>query len=435
MTIVKTIGNINNGAVTWNNAAGSAVIGSVTNAGAWTLGASTTNAQHTIQSIAAAGTLDLSYPGGTGRTGLSITQNAATVAYIMAAGSIGDIVTGSAVGDLTIRTTNNLLFGVGATKVGGYTSAGAWTLGPASTTATNVIVNGSVNMLTSGAAFTAQATTPYIGSKLATSMFATDGTAYTTGGMYYDGNWKNSIANKSGSTFAVLAPASGVGTAFSWYAQQNYASAADTTLALTQVGLVSGAGAWTLGPSSGLTSAHVIQSHSSSSTIPVLQVYSRYSAATDAAVPAITISKTANDGSTAQVFMRFEVNGNAAFAGIRADNGGSAQFYALSDRRLKNDIVDLDGSLSKILALRPVSFKFKTFHTDGKSEGFIAQEFAKVFPQAVTSTDDGEGDEIPQGVGPWTLGKDGLIVHFVKALQELSAKNDALEARLAVLEV
>ena len=38
-TLIKTIGNINNGAVTWNNAAGSAVIGSVTNAGAWTLGA------------------------------------------------------------------------------------------------------------------------------------------------------------------------------------------------------------------------------------------------------------------------------------------------------------------------------------------------------------------------------------------------------------
>ena len=37
-TLIKTIGNINNGAVTWNNAAGSAVIGSFTNVGAWTWG-------------------------------------------------------------------------------------------------------------------------------------------------------------------------------------------------------------------------------------------------------------------------------------------------------------------------------------------------------------------------------------------------------------
>jgi hypothetical protein len=60
----------------------------------------------------------------------------------------------------------------------------------------------------------------------------------------------------------------------------------------------------------------------------------------------------------------------------------------------------------------------------------ISQEFEEVFPDLI----DKWLDPAPEGEEPYKSVRQDLIPVLVKAIQELSAKNDALEARIAALE-
>ena len=113
-------------------------------------------------------------------------------------------------------------------------------------------------------------------------------------------------------------------------------------------------------------------------------------------------------------------------------NATSNTIQAISDQRFKENIRDLDDGLSKVMELRPRKFDWK----EGKGadirddRGFIAQEFEEVFPDLVGVWK----DEPPEGEEPYKAVSQDLIPTLVKAIQELSAKNDALEARIATLE-
>jgi trimeric autotransporter adhesin len=141
--------------------------------------------------------------------------------------------------------------------------------------------------------------------------------------------------------------------------------------------------------------------------------------------------------------------GNAA-SDIRAAHG-VATWATVSDERYKKDIVDSTVGLSFINALLPRTFKYKTlgelpetfraykegstqvFKNSDTNHGFIAQEIKAAIDLH---------PEIKDGFKLWDEREDGgqevaeaaLIPVLVKAIQELSAKNDALEARLAALE-
>lgn len=105
---------------------------------------------------------------------------------------------------------------------------------------------------------------------------------------------------------------------------------------------------------------------------------------------------------------------------------------AISDIRLKENIQDIDAGLDAIKQLKPRKFDWK----DGKGKdikgdrGFIAQEFAQVFPELI----DEWIDPAPQGEEPYKSVRQDLVPVLVKAIQELSAKLDAAEARIAALE-
>ena len=113
-------------------------------------------------------------------------------------------------------------------------------------------------------------------------------------------------------------------------------------------------------------------------------------------------------------------------------NATNTTISAISDQRLKENIVDLDVGLDKIMLLKPRKFDWKTGKgKDIKGDrGFIAQEFEQVFPELI----DEWLDPAPEGEEAYKSVRADLIPIFVKAIQELSAKNDALEARLAALE-
>jgi hypothetical protein len=113
------------------------------------------------------------------------------------------------------------------------------------------------------------------------------------------------------------------------------------------------------------------------------------------------------------------------------------QLYLSSDYRLKRNITPMsDGALDRIKMISPVSYQWNDFEKDGVelstkseeiNEGFIAHELQQIIPSAV----DGEKDD---PVTIQSLKPDAIIAVAVKAIQELSAKNDALEARIAQLE-
>ena len=100
---------------------------------------------------------------------------------------------------------------------------------------------------------------------------------------------------------------------------------------------------------------------------------------------------------------------------------------AISDARFKENVQDIDVGLAAILSLKPRKFDWKSGKgKDIKGDrGFIAQEFETVFPNLI----DEWKDPAPEGEAPYKSVRQDLIPVLVKAIQELTARVQTLEAR------
>jgi hypothetical protein len=110
--------------------------------------------------------------------------------------------------------------------------------------------------------------------------------------------------------------------------------------------------------------------------------------------------------------------------------GSTVLYTSNSDYRLKEEVAPIATGLQTISELRPVAYKWRS---DGSSgEGFIAHELQAVIPHAVT----GEKDAVNKDGSIRSQGVDysRIVVHLVAAIQELTARIAASEARLAKLE-
>jgi hypothetical protein len=95
-----------------------------------------------------------------------------------------------------------------------------------------------------------------------------------------------------------------------------------------------------------------------------------------------------------------------------------------SDARLKTNVADIDASstLAEVLALNPVTYNWLTEATGTPTHGgFIAQQVLPILPDLVSKGPDGY----------YTLNYAGFTPYLVKAIQELSAKLDALATAVA----
>ena len=131
----------------------------------------------------------------------------------------------------------------------------------------------------------------------------------------------------------------------------------------------------------------------------------------------------------------------------------TTSFNETSDYRIKENVVGITSALDKINQLRPVNFNF--IGKSVKLDGFLAHEVQAVIPYAVSgekdavktvkdgdlSNDGGKEDAeriaaLPTKEVPdlQQLDKSKLITLLTASVQELSAKNDALEARIKALE-
>ena len=94
----------------------------------------------------------------------------------------------------------------------------------------------------------------------------------------------------------------------------------------------------------------------------------------------------------------------------------SKEFDALSDQRLKTNIVGITDALSKLEQLRGVEYDW--INGSGASVGVIAQEVQSVYPQLVSDTED-----------RMTVNYNGLVGLLVQAVNELSSRLDDYKSK------
>jgi hypothetical protein len=99
-------------------------------------------------------------------------------------------------------------------------------------------------------------------------------------------------------------------------------------------------------------------------------------------------------------------------------NVTALKLVSTSDERLKEDIEPLKTDIEKLLALKPIKYRFKG--GSEKQNGFSAQNVKKNLDDIVETFDDG------------TLGMDynGLIPHLLNAIKHLNKKVAHLESQL-----
>ena len=129
--------------------------------------------------------------------------------------------------------------------------------------------------------------------------------------------------------------------------------------------------------------------------------------------------------SSSDYTMSVQSTSNTQYLYVRGDGYlFSSSSWSGSDRRLKENIINLDDGLNKVLALQPRKFDF----IDGfKNEfGFIAQEVKEVIPEAVSVYQE-ENEML-------AIKMDFIIPHLTKAIQEQQTIIEDLKARIETLE-
>ena len=131
-----------------------------------------------------------------------------------------------------------------------------------------------------------------------------------------------------------------------------------------------------------------------------------------------------------------KVSNESGGAGTLYQGSNSTTWSTVSDRRLKKNITGSTVGLAELNQLQIRNFEYRSpeeiselpahqaVDVDGTQVGVIAQEIQQVFPSCVKE----------ESTGVLRVDSDAITWHLVKAVQELSAKNDELEARLAALE-
>jgi hypothetical protein len=145
----------------------------------------------------------------------------------------------------------------------------------------------------------------------------------------------------------------------------------------------------------------------------------------DVSTSALNIGKFDNNTTTSQIFMKFGINNSNLGSGqINANGSSAAAFGSFSDRRLKENIVDLPSQLDNIMALRTVEFDYIESEGGGHQIGFIAQEVQEIYPDLVGERTDGM-------LTLTDLNKNDA--RLIKAIQEMKAIIDTQASTITTL--
>jgi hypothetical protein len=132
-----------------------------------------------------------------------------------------------------------------------------------------------------------------------------------------------------------------------------------------------------------------------------------------------------NNSGVADYVARFVWGSGATLVGNITVSSVATVYNTISDYRLKEAVKPLNGGLTRVNALKPSVYNWKSDGSAG--EGFLAHELAEVVPAAVTGEKDAvnaDGTIKPQGVD-----MSRIVPILVAAIQELTARVQTLEAR------
>ena len=113
-----------------------------------------------------------------------------------------------------------------------------------------------------------------------------------------------------------------------------------------------------------------------------------------------------------------------AYVGRISTSGSATSYVTSSDYRLKENIIPISESISRLNQLKPSRFNF--IEEPGKVvDGFIAHEVQDIVPEAIV----GEKDEVDEegGIIPQGIDQAKLVPLLVAAVQELEARVKELE--------
>ncbi len=155
----------------------------------------------------------------------------------------------------------------------------------------------------------------------------------------------------------------------------------------------------------------------------------RFNGGTATGADGILVSTGPSTPTNATFYALFTDGVNSFVQGsIRATGAGGVQFNTTSDRRLKQNISDLENALSKVMNIRPRDYEFKV-NPDKRVSGFIAQELVEIYPQAVSGNPD---DDV--NINPMSVDYSQLTPLLTAAIQEQQAIIDSQKAEIEALK-
>jgi hypothetical protein len=137
----------------------------------------------------------------------------------------------------------------------------------------------------------------------------------------------------------------------------------------------------------------------------------------------IAIQNSSDAGTIYSLFIR---NASNTLIGSINNNGSATAFSTSSDYRLKHDVQPMTNALAKVVALKPVTYKWNSDNSE--SQGFIAHELAEIVPEAVSGEKDAvneDGSIKPQGIDT-----SFLVATLTAAIQEQQTMIQDLQSKL-----
>jgi hypothetical protein len=126
---------------------------------------------------------------------------------------------------------------------------------------------------------------------------------------------------------------------------------------------------------------------------------------------------------------------------IQIQNDGDVKntdnsYGAISDIKLKENIVDASSQWDDIKALKVRNYNFKegTGYNTHRQLGLIAQELEPICPGLVDESPDRDKDGNDLGTVTKSVNYSVLYMKAIKGLQEAMTKIETLEAKVAALE-
>ena len=161
------------------------------------------------------------------------------------------------------------------------------------------------------------------------------------------------------------------------------------------------------GATSATDSASIIEAHGGNMSRPLL-------------------TKTATTNSNYSLMCQ---NDNGIVGSISTAGSGTA-FNTSSDYRLKENVVNLTGGISRLKTLKPKRFNFKA-DASTTLDGFLDHEVTAV-PEAIIGVKDAVDSD--DKINPQGLDHSRLVPLLTAALQEAITKIETLETKVAALE-